>query len=233
MAIKDALQKATIRLVGQKPTTFIGATGRLEMELCDLIDEVATDVFKYRDWQALIRIAEIDGDGSETEFALPADYDRMLVRSDVQDTVNWAWGYSQFFDINEFLFEEARGFMASPGGWIIYGDRIRFSPSPISGAHATYPYLSKFWAKTSGAASGDKAAFTADTDEFVLPERLLTLGLVWRWRENKKLDASGDQEAFVKALDEYAAKDRGSRIIRSNSRRRYPGTHLAWPGELG
>src|SRR3546814_5464552 len=53
------------------------------------------------------------------------------------------------------------------------------------------------------------------SDTFLLPERLLTLGLVWRWRENKKLDATGDQEAFIKALDEYAAKDKGSRVIRS------------------
>src|SRR3546814_14852216 len=67
------------------------------------------------------------------------------------------------------------------------------------------------------------------SDTFLLPERLLTLGLVWRWRENKKLDATGDQEAFIKALDEYAAKDKGSRVIRSRSRLRLPGTHIAWP----
>src|SRR3546814_14673647 len=71
------------------------------------------------------------------------------------------------------------------------------------------------------------------SDTFLLPERLLTLGLVWRWRENKNLDATGDQEAFIKALDEYAAKDKGSRVIRSRSRLSLPGPHIDWPYELG
>jgi hypothetical protein len=96
---------------------------------------------------------------------------------------------------------------------------------------ATYPYITKNWARS--AALTDGPAFTADDDTFLLPERLLTLGLVWRWRENKKLDASGDQEAFVKALDEYGAKDKGSRVIRRRASRGIPGTYAAWPWELG
>src|SRR3546814_12483301 len=71
------------------------------------------------------------------------------------------------------------------------------------------------------------------SDTFLLPERLLPLGLVWRWRENKKLDATGDQEAFIKALDEYAAKATGSRVIRSWSRMSLPGTPITLPSELG
>src|SRR3546814_15691620 len=98
---------------------------------------------------------------------------------------------------------DLRGFTGSPGGWIIYADKIRFSPPPASGAAATFPYISKRWARDAGT-DGYKAAFTSDSDTFLLPERLLTLGLVWRWRENKKLAATGDQEAFIKALEKYA-----------------------------
>src|SRR3546814_5064934 len=48
--------------------------------------------------------------------------------------------------------------------------------------------------------------------------RVITLGLVWRWREMKKLNFAGDQEAFTKALDEYASKDAGSKVIRYGGR---------------
>lgn len=231
MAVLDAMQKAALRLIGRKPTTFFGASGTFENEITDWANEVADDIAKYQDWQALQSVATITGDGVTAEFTLPADYDRMLVKSDVQDLDNWAWGYQPFGDINQFLYHEARGFGPWPGGWIIYGGKLRFSPVPAVGQDATFPYVSKNYARASD--TTPKPAFTNDADTFALPERLLTLGIVWRWRENKKLDASGDQEAFIKAMDEYGAKDRGSRVIRRNQARWIAGTQPGWPWELG
>lgn len=228
MAILTALQSASVRLVGRKPATFFGApqSAVFEMEMADLVNEVAQDIAKYQDWQALTKIASLTGDGSTTEFSLPADYDRQLVDADVQRSVAWMWGYFHFTNINDFIFQENTGWNPIPGGWIIYGDKMRFSPAPSG--EAQYPYITKNWAL--GADSIAKPQFTADTDTFALPERLLTLGLIWRWRENKKLDASGDQEAFVKALDEYAGKDKGSSIIRRNGSRRRANTSVPYMG---
>jgi hypothetical protein len=229
MALLDALQSAGLRLIGRKPGTFFGSPEVFEMEACDLVNEVAQDIAKYQDWQALIRLAELSGNGVIEVFDLPGDYDRQMQSAVIQDGSTWAWGYQRFTDLNAFLFAQARGFNGSPGGWTIYGDKVRFTPAPTG--TAMYPYVTRNWAKS---ANGEaKSSFTADNDEYLLPDRLLTLGLVWRWRENKRLDASGDQEAFVKALDEYAAKDKGSRVYRSSSRRSFRGTHLAWPYELG
>jgi hypothetical protein len=231
VAVLAALQSAALRLTGQKPAAFFNANNQLERELCDLINEVAQDVAKYQDWQALVRIGTIAGDGTTAAFALPADYDRMLVNTDVADLSSWFWGYGSYTDINAFLYDEARGFNAWPGGWIIFGDRLRFSPAPSETQTATFPYVSKYWARS--AALVDKDGFTADDDTFLLPERLLTLGLVWRWRADKGLDGTGDEEAFIKALDEYGAKDKGSRFVRRRASARIPGTYAAWPWELG
>src|SRR3546814_230788 len=136
MAILTALQSAAIRLIGRKPSTVYGASGTFEMEIADLANEVAQDVAKYQDWQALVRVANITGNGEVEEFALPSDYDRMLVGGAVQDLDSWAWGYHAYGDINAFLYAQERGFTGSPGGWIIYADKIRFSPPPASGAAA-------------------------------------------------------------------------------------------------
>jgi len=231
MAILAAMQSAATRLIGQRPTTFFGGSGQFELEVCDLVNEVAIDVAKYQDWQALVRLKTITGDGESSDFILPSDYDRMLQNSQVQDLESWAWGYGAYTDINAFLSARERGFSPRPGGWIIFSDRLQFAPVPADGATATFPYITKNWARAFSTAT--KAAFDKDDDSFLLPERLLTLGLVWRWRENKRLDASGDQEAFVKALDEYAAKDRGARSYRANAGRAFPGTYAAWPWELG
>lgn len=231
MAILPALQSAAIRLIGRKPTTFFGASGVFEMEICDLVNEVAQDIAKYRDWQALVRTSTITGNGVLTAFDLPADYDRMLGSAIVQDATNWAWGYYRIHDWSSFLELSGRGFSPMPGGWIISAGKMNFSPAPGAGHSAQFPYVSANWAM--GADDVAKPAFTADTDTFLLTERLLTLGLVWRWREQKKLDFTGDMEAFTKALDEIATKDGGTRVIRSSARRGFPGTSLAWPWALG
>lgn len=229
MTVLAALQSAAVRLMGRKPVTFFGATSTFEVEMCDLVNEVATDIAKYHDWPELIRLETLTGDGTATEFDLPDDYDRMLLDTAVQDANSWAWGYFHYLDLNQFLFDEIRGFQAAPGGWIIYDGKLRFSPAPGDGDTARFPYITKNIARDESTAP--KAAFDADADTFVLPERLLTLGLVWRWRENKKLDYTGDQEAFIKALDEYAAKAGGPTVIRRNASG-FRG-NLAYPWELG
>lgn len=225
MAVRDALQKAAIRLVGQRPTTFFGASGQTELELTDLVNEVAEDIAQYHDWQALVRLASINGDGSE-EYPFPDDYDRMMLDSDVQDPNAWFWGYFRYDDLNAFVRDKSFGPMPTPGGWIIYGGNIHFYPAPTQAA--TFPYISKNIVLDTSTAP--KEQFEADTDTFRLPERLLTLGLVWRWRENKKLDAAGDQEAFIKALDEYAAKDGGSKVQRYGSSGRRLAVGRAYSG---
>src|SRR3546814_7302765 len=71
MAILTALQSAAIRLIGRKPSTVYCASGTFEMEIADLANEVAQDVAKYQDWQALVWVANITGNGEVEEFALP------------------------------------------------------------------------------------------------------------------------------------------------------------------
>ena len=234
MAILDAMQKAAQRLVGYKPATFFasGQDQGIEPDLCDLINEVARDVVASNDWQGLTKVAYFTGNGTTEEFAKPTDYERQLVRTDIQDPNNWVFGYYHCTDINEFLWRKNRGLGPWPGIWILYGDQFHFWPAPGDQQLAQWPYISNAY----GNRASDGAAiseFTRDDDTFKLPERLLTLGMIWRWRENKKMDFTGDQEAFMKAISEYSAKDKGSTIIRSRSSRINGNFHYAWPWELG
>lgn len=228
MTVGSAMKAAALRVAGYRPAAFFGSTQNLEMELSDLVNEVAQDVAKYQDWQALTKIAEYGGNGSVTTYALPDDYDRMTQTAMIQSD-SWFCGYYPYTDMNAFIYDSESGFSGIVGAWIMYGNQIHISPAPSDTIR--YPYQSKNWAIAEN--GNRKAEFTDDDDQFVLPERLLTLGLVWRWRDNKGLEASGDEEAFIKALDEYAAKDGGTKIIRRNSRIVFGRARLAWPGLLG
>ncbi len=229
MTIYGAMLSAAIRLVGQRPSVFFGSSNVFEIEICDLVNEVARDILASHDWQGLTKIKTLTANGS-TSFPRPADYDRMALVADMQRPDFWMWGYYHASDINEFMEIQESGFQGVPGAWTMIGNEFSFFPAPSG--DAKFAYISKNYA-IDAATLESKAEFDADTDQFVLPERLLTLGLVWRWREQKKLDFSGDQEAFMKAMSEESAKDKGSRVIRKGSRFRVPGSYPAWGGFLG
>lgn len=215
MTILGALQSAAIRLNGTRPDVFFTSAELFEREICDLANEVAADVMKSHDWQALIKIASLDIIDGQASYGLPADYDRMLIDSEVQDPISAWFGYGRMQDINEYVRASAgNGGMVGTlgGGWILIGNELHFTPAP-QGGPLKFPYIStNFALGTQDGVARDR--FTRDDDNFLLPDRLLTLGLVWRWREQKKLDFTGDQEAFVKAINEYAGKDGGARLIR-------------------
>lgn len=233
MSILSAMQSATIRLVGQKPAVFFTSSEQTELEIVDLVNEVAKDICRYADWQALTKVYNVPTDGVTEVFDLPDDYDRQLLVTDVQDLNNWVWGYEHISNLNDFLYRRARNFELTPGAWTIYQNKINFFPAPSAQNSATFPYISQNYAI--GADNNGKPEFTADTDDFIIKggNDLLTLGLIWRWRENKKLDYTGDQEQFTMALDQLAAKDKGTNVYRARSRSRRLNTHLAWPFELG
>ncbi len=233
MTILSVMQSAALRLVGYKPSVFFASSETFESEIVDLINEAAEDIVDYQDWQALITQATLTGDGTTEAFNLPEGYSRMMLTADVQDTNNYVWGYQAVNSVDEYIWMKARGWGPYPGVWSIFNNQFNFYPVPAAGQLAVFPYISKNYAKSQDGTF--KPAFTADTDEFRIngAERLLTLWLVWRWRENKKLDATGDQENFAKALDELAAKDRGSRVIRSRSRSVWGNVRTAWPYQLG
>ena len=67
----------------------------------------------------------------------------------------------------------------------------------------------------------------------MLPERLLTLGLIWRWRAQKRQEYAEDLRNYEIALSEEIGRDKGSQIIAVGAAR-WPGrVGTSYPGPLG
>ena len=233
MTVLSAAQSALIRLVGRKPNTVFSSTEQTVVEIADLVTEVATDIMKSHDWQALTRFHTINGDGVTTSFDKPSDYDRMALAQGITDSQSWFWGYSQAPDLNTWPQMQNGYYLgaASPGWWLLIGDQFQFQPAPNDGAVATFPYISRNFARSGTEVAQDH--FDKDDDTFVLDDRLLTLGLIWRWRAQKRLEYSEDLQTYEIALSQAQARDGGSRVIRHNGSRLPAGAVHAWPWELG
>ena len=232
MTVQLAMQSAAVRIIGRRPPVFFSSSGTFEVELTDLLNECAADIMKSHDWRSLTKFHNVSGDGTATAFPLPTDYDRMVLAEAVTDRETWFWNYTACPDLTTWSTLNDSAFGAiTPGWWIILGGSIQFYPAPPAGQEARFPYISKNYATDSE--DNEKAAFTADSDTFKLDERLLTLALVWRYRELKGMPDLGSQETYFKALSEAAARDPGSRVIRSRPHIGPLNTRVAWPWPLG
>lgn len=223
--ILPAIRSAILRLTGVSVQEVFASTDTIAVEMADLVNEVATDIMKSHDWRALTKVAQVVGDGSEA-YALPSDYDRMVMASEIDDAASWFWGYAPFDSVNQWMrFRSGSYSIVEPGGWIILGGQMQFYPAP--NGTAQYPYISNEWARS---ASGDaKTAFTADDDTFVLDNRLLTLGLIWRWQQQKDMAYAEDMQTYEIALAQAQSRDKGARVLKTTSSR-LPGARYAYSG---
>lgn len=222
MTLKTAVDSAAIRAVGNAPAAVFASSETIAIEMADLSNEVAKDIAESAEWRALTRISQMSG---AMNFPVPVDYDRMLVGQGIQDKTTWFWGYYPFSSVSEYMLAVNGNLpLISPGGWILLENEFKFYPLPVG--EATFPYISNHIVRGSDGAL--KKDFTADDDTFVLSERLLTLGILWRWRAQKGMDYSEDLANYETEFARLSNKDKGARVLMPDVRHSIPGARMAY-----
>lgn len=225
MTVLSACQKAATKLNQARPSTVFGSTDTFALELADLANETAETVMKAHDWRKLTTLSTITGDGTDTSFALPTDYDRMPLKSNVYGSLA-RLPFLQARDLDQWLEFDITPVVGAPGYWVILGGEMQIKPAMATTQTAKFYYISNI------IVSGSKTAFTADADTFLLPERLITLGIVWRWKAQKGLEYAEHLKNFEIALGEEAGRDKGSRILHMGAARLPDDTSIAYPGYI-
>jgi hypothetical protein len=227
MTVLSAASSASVRLLGRKLTALFSSTNTFEMELADLATETAVAIAKEHEWQKLKTLATLTGDGTKTAFDLPSDYDRMVKDGNVHSSRYQTAYFSRVDSLDDWILIGDLLATASPGNWIVIGGQMNIKPAMASNETARFYYISKNITVTGN------ASFSGDGDEFLLPERLLTLGLIWRWRSQKRLEYAEDLQNYEIALSEEIARDRGARIISVGTQRYSGNVSMPYPGALG
>lgn len=225
MTVLDAAKSAAIRLSQAPPTSLFTTTDTFALEMANLATDMAIDIAKGHDWQALTKLATLTGDAATIAFPLPSDYDRMLIKGKLHSLRFQTAVFRAARDLDEWLYLNDFLTTGTPGNWVILGGQVQIFPAMPVNETARFYYISNL-------INGTDAAFKTDTDTFVLSERLLTLGLIWRWRAMKRLEYSEDLQTYEIALSEEVNHDKGSHVI-TVGRQRYPSdVGVAWPGVI-
>ena len=220
--VQDAAPKLGLNV----PGALFSASGRTEVELRSVLNEVAERILKAHDWAALKVKASNVGDGATTEYDLPSDFRRMP-----KDTQIWSSRWQRPLlpiTVEDDLRLEVREYDQIVGTWLLIGGKIKYRPALAADEIATWYYVSSHVVKT---ASGTQERFTLDSDTFRLDDHVLELALVSEWRYRKGLDYAEDMRSAELALAQVISDDKGARIISQSSRRNVRATP-AYPWQI-
>lgn len=208
MSLLSIINATALKVLKQRVTTAVGSTDSNVLQLIELVNEEGQELASKYTWQVLCNEGTVTTLATEAQGSLTA-----LAGADFDFIINETmWNRSQRRPVPGPLSEaEWQGLKATfiTGPWIQYrvrGNQLLFIPIPAAGQTVYFEWQSKYWCTDTTGVAG-RSAMTADTDIAKLNERLITLGTVWRFKQQSKLDYSEDQDKYEAAVMDAVARD--------------------------
>jgi hypothetical protein len=111
-------------------------SNRTMQEMLALANEMAHRIaWDTRDWQFFRSAVTYSGNGTTTDFLLPADYKRMLLSTNVWRSTSTLAPMRFIPDSDAWLQRRLHGYADPRGEWTIIGNRIRLRRSDRPAAH--------------------------------------------------------------------------------------------------
>ena len=233
MTVLRVIQDAALKLGFAVPSVVFSETTRTAVELQEAVNEAAQGVVDDYDWQALKKFGSVTGDGSATDFALPADFARMLKKGQIYPSDEPTQPVALLTDADQWLQLDVQAIQTVTRRAIIMENRLHVKPALPNLVTAQFAYIKNLIVLAAGDTAPTKTAFTADADSFALDERVLKLSLIWRWKAAKGRPYAEDRLAYDGVIDSKAGTDKGARVLRVGKPRHSADARIAYPWMLG
>ena len=204
MSLLTLIQNACYRIGITAPSAVIGSSDQQVKELLEVAQEEGVQLMKRGTWQALRTQKTFTAVAQETQTsAVPSDYDRFINETFWNRTRKIPF----FGPVTPQQWQTLIAWSSSPvtNTFTFRGNNILITPNPTAGDTMAYEYISKNFCQSSGGTG--QAAWAADTDTGVLPERLMELGVVYRYKQKKGLRWQPDYENYETQVKQALTSD--------------------------
>lgn len=226
------LIQRTVRLFGitVPPVTLVGTTDSQITSLIEILTDVGQELATRHDWNKLtstFSFTSVNVDLQSQDF--PSDWNRALPNASV-----WRSG-SKITPLSGPCPPDVWHRLITlpgirfPGYWRFFGGQVQIMGCPV-GETVSLEYISNAWVIDADNSSTVRDTVAKDGDTFRLPERLLRLAMVWKWRSYKGLSYAEEMATFEKQLELDIASDRAARPISTNRPLVPDARAHAWPG---
>lgn len=227
MSLLTLCQQAFVRIGLPSPSAVMTATDSQTLRVLAFANEEGQELAARWAWQGLQREANFTTVAAEQQGTLASvcgpDYGWI-----VNETI---WNRTQrrpiFGPKSQAEWQALKAAFVN-GPWYQYRIRqnaILFTPIPAAGDQCYFEWISKYWVITS--TGGGSSTWTNDADTTYLDERLLTLGIVWRWKQAKGFDYAEDFAKYERAVADAIARDGGKPRLSLNA-----GANDLYPGVI-
>lgn len=210
MSLLTIVQKAAVRVGVARPSVVATATDPTVRLLLELAQQEGEELARYGDWRVLRRENTFTTVNQEEQNGLPIDFagiiDKTVWNRSARrrlwgpiDAAQWqAWKAQSTFPVTDT-------FTLRGTSWLI-------QPTPAADQTIAYEYRSSFWCLNfDGFTKQD--AWATDFDTALISERLMRLGLIWRFKQARGLEWLTDHENYLNEVDGELARDRPRKII--------------------
>ena len=202
------------------PTTVVGNTDRQIVQLLQIAQREGRDLASRYGWTDLIKentftLSTSSQDQGLLNSAVVSDGDFDYV---INDTM---WNRTDTLPIPGSLspryWQTLQSFVVTAPylRYRINQRKLFIEPTPPSADTVAFEYKSKFWCESSG--GNGQAAWAADNDVGILDERLMELGVLWRWLKRKGLEYSQDFQTYETQVNDAIGRDGGKPRLNSSS----------------
>ena len=207
MTCLSIVQTVCQRVGLTSPNSVIGSTDAQIIQMLALLNEEGESLATRHPWQAITKEASFTTVAAETQGAISTiapglDYI-------INDTI-WNRDLRRpiYGPLSKQRWQQLKAMsMQGPfNQYRIRGDDLIFIPAPVAGQSCYFEYISSHWC-SDAAGSTERGSFALDDDVGLLDERLLTLGLIWRWKAAKGFDFTVDLEKYERRVIEAIGRD--------------------------
>lgn len=230
MSILTVVRQAAALCQQTVPTSVMASTDPNVQQLLAFAQQEGDELAEEYDWRNLKVACQIYGDGTTTQFFLAADFDRFPIVNPLWSSAYPLTPLPGPMADDEMLALRARNGLGLTPVWRLLGGAVEFYPALGASEVVTGTYISSSWVLAADN-STRYGTFQADTDQCLIPESLIVLGAVWRWKSSKGLEYAEDFRSSQERRQLMAAHDRGSRPILM-SRSRLPDADNWFPGTI-
>jgi len=204
LSLLTLVQRAALRIGLTPPSVVYNSTEQNVKELLECAQEEGEELMRRGTWQVLRKQQTFTAVAQEVQTsAVPSDFDRFINETFWNRTRKIPfWG-----PVTPQEWQTLLAWNASPvtNTFTFRGNDILITPNPTAGDTMAFEYISKNWCQSSGGTA--QSAWAADTDTGILDEKLMRLGVIWRYKQKKGFNFSADLENYETQVKQALTKD--------------------------
>lgn len=213
MSLLTVIQKACRLLSLPVPTEVVNSRDVQVQQLFELANEEGNELASSYDWQIMRKQHLFTTTASPDQMtAVPSDWDRFCANTFFNRTTRRTV-------IGPITPQQWQAIQAQPQlnrvflAFIERDGQFLITPTPAAGETISYEYVTKDWAYSDDTIPVPTSDYTADTDTSYLSEKLIVLGVRWRFLKSKGLEYAEDFRTYTTQVTQTQARDGGNGMI--------------------